>query len=327
MSKDEYSLTLPPQVRLYIEHMTGYPFVGSKEELVQVPTKLGSSGEEFCLSYTFAPQFIDEVCYHGYFPMAIDIGKFIMAIKLHNNRCVLPLKDLHVERTTRQIAGKYQFSVDLAFDEVVSMVLAKHGDNWLCPMLRKSFKEIFTNPQNYRTKLHSCEVWDGDKIVAGELGYVVGGIYTSLTGSYLLPRTGSVQLCTMGRLLQARGYDLWDFGMEMDYKKALGANSIPRAQWLAQVKQFRDKAAPDLKIEKKSAREIIDFDRPPLTSAPSSATTKVPKKQKKNKKPPNEKKTTPHEKKTTPPEKKTTPPEKNKEDVGETQMDESKNIV
>lgn len=79
--------------------------------------------------------------------------------------------------------------------------------------------------------LHSVEVWSEGKLVAGELGYVVGSIYTSLTGAYTLEGAGGVQLVALGKLLEKLGFSIWDFGMEMNYKIELGASSVPREKW------------------------------------------------------------------------------------------------
>ena len=78
-------------------------------------------------------------------------------------------------------------------------------------------------------------------LVAGELGYVVGGVYTSLTGfSHRgAASAGAVQLLATARVLDANGFALWDLGMGMAYKAELGAADMPRADFIRALRKHR----------------------------------------------------------------------------------------
>lgn len=77
------------------------------------------------------------------------------------------------------------------------------------------------------------------QLVAGELGYTVGTMYTSLTGFSAVDSAGSVQLSVTGRVLQAAGFTWWDLGMSMPYKAALGAQELSRHNFVAAVHECR----------------------------------------------------------------------------------------
>ena len=126
-------------------------------------------------------------------------------------------------------------------------------------------------------RLYSIEIWNvkSGQLVGGELGYSVGGIYSSLTGYSDEESAGSVQLTALGCLLTRCGFEYWDLGMDLDYKRRLGAQLMPRDEFVANVKRTREEnkgviiqlvaacsssSSDDCDgVQKQNAREIIDW--------------------------------------------------------------------
>jgi len=181
------------------------------------------------------------------------------------------------------------------------------GTNWLYPQIVAAFKLInektkdanagginafimATNNNNNSiqqqhqqqpqdvtpVKLYSVEVWNADTgaLAGGELGYSVGGIYSSLTGFSEEDAAGSVQLLALGQLLTKCGFDYWDLGMDLDYKRRLGAELIPRSEFLTHVHRSRiENKGVELQCggEKVNAKELVDWGRPSTTTAKKKA--------------------------------------------------------
>merc|ERR1711957_767062 len=90
-------------------------------------------------------------------------------------------------------------------------------------------------------RLYSVEVWNAEtgNLAGGELGYSVGGIYSSLTGFSSEDAAGSVQLAALGKLLTRVGFEYWDLGMAMEYKTRLGAELVNRAEFVSKLQVSR----------------------------------------------------------------------------------------
>ena len=134
---------------------------------------------------------------------------------------------------------------------VFLLIRKQHGENWLCKPLRMCLYHMFFNPEKYSTKViitairrkkysvgaiekDTREIQEGE-LVAGEVGFLVGDIYSSATGAYCISGGGALQLCLTGLCMQAAGCRLWDLGMLMDYKKSLNCVEVPRIKWLKLV--------------------------------------------------------------------------------------------
>lgn len=247
----------------------GYPLLLSLEMLDELPQILSASqrfgNREFCFAPTYHPTLVSEAAYRGIFPMSITLrNTHVMLLKLHTERCVMPPSEAKIKRSVRRDAKRYTFTLDQRPEEVLRLINANHKDNWLVPPLWRSFQEINAAPQKHRgMKIHSFEVYDAatGKLAAGELGFIIGGIYTSLSGAFdpAFSGAGSVQLAVTASLLRLLEFRCWDLGMVMDYKTALGGKSLPRQEWQAQVAQWRDLSIKPLwQQEPRSCRVLID---------------------------------------------------------------------
>ena len=202
--------------------------------------------------------FVDGCESHTHFPTQLSPFEncFFFGPKLHVTRMVLDLEKFKAKRSSVKKSKGYSVSVNDHFREGVRQVVYHHGRNWMCEPLVKAFEYMLTHPKNFRTRMMSISIWDDetDQLVASEVGFGVGTVYTSLSGATEVSGAGSVQLCTLGCILRLSGFTHWDFGMAMDYKSDLGASNISRKEWLALITKKAD--------EQHSAPVVLKLDKP-----------------------------------------------------------------
>jgi hypothetical protein len=130
--------------------------------------------------------------------------------------------------------------------------------------------------REWPVRLYTVEVWNDEtgELAAGELGYSVGSIYTSLTGFTKEDSAGSVQLAALGRLLIEKGFELWDMGMHMEYKSSIGAELMPRDTFLGHVHRVRETQSHRMLPSRQAAqncKEVIDRNSPVPPPVPPNA--------------------------------------------------------
>ena len=203
---------------------------------------------------------------------------FILTPKLHYQRCLLHPAAAHITRTVRRESSRYLFSMNHAFDAVLGNCVGRHGDGWLVPDLVRSFSVLHSQRMDSPVAFVSAEVWTdagtgeaglpaSPRLVAGEIGYLIGSVYASLTGYSSVSGAGSVQLGALGAFLAGAGVGIWDLGMSLGYKHALGGRVYGRQEFLSLLYDGYA-TAPDTvvaiagRVGPRSAREIIDAAAP-----------------------------------------------------------------
>jgi Leu/Phe-tRNA-protein transferase len=248
---------------------------------------------DFCYTPHFHPTVLAQLMIEGFLPIACP--DFCLP-KLHRRRCVVsPLQtDLHVCRSIRKKCKRFNLSINTAFDRVVEQCRVQHDPHcWLYPKLVASFREIYqmtavgsfftakarSNDKSNEiidcpVRLYSIEVWNGSgDLVAGELGYTVGLIYTSLTGFSKQDSAGSVQLAALGSILIQSGFTVWDLGMEMNYKGGLGATLMPRDEFVRTVRRVRHEDL-SLRVDgHQNCKDVLDNQGDSVTKVSSAAPT------------------------------------------------------
>lgn len=190
--------------------------------------------------------------WHGFLPMG---GNGMLLPKIHKARCVLPPGSVHIGRKVRRRAKGFRLSVDAAWEAVVHGIqmhtfTSHEGDCWLSDELASTYQAVTRLDDSLRhgVAFHSVELWHAGtgELVAGEIGYTCGAIYSSCTGFAVKDQysgLGSVQMAALARWLSRCGFALWDLGMELDYKLELGCEIISRAEWAERVRSLRREPA------------------------------------------------------------------------------------
>jgi Leu/Phe-tRNA-protein transferase len=257
----------------------GMPYIPSNTDFVSSMPKIASVFQgEFFWATCYRPEFVAELMYRGFLPMAFAEGKVeVITPKLHVMRSLVMFGDVPKPHgSSMKKAKKFEFTADTAFAEVAAGIVKIHDHSWFYPNLVKTFTRMNQAGENGwfngRVRVHSFEVWQDNKLVAGECGYSCGKVYTSLSGFTFVDGAGTVQMYAMANHLKSLGFVVWDLGMQMEYKEhEFGAKQYPRLEFLKILSNYRDEViTTSVKIDvRTNARMLLQLGQPPRGDIPA----------------------------------------------------------
>lgn len=164
-------------------------------------------------------------------------NQILLAPEIQKSYALLDFKDLHIGKKVGKLLKKEKLTIEIGenLDEVAQAIKEYHGFTWLRKEYIETLKEI--NLFSSDCYVVSVVIRDKGRAVVGELGYIIGDTYTSLTGFSSKEKQynnyGKAQLVLLAQYLEAEGFAFLNLGQPyMPYKLELGAKVYSREIFL-----------------------------------------------------------------------------------------------
>jgi len=215
----------------------------------------GGYDEEFVICDRLDPEAAAAAAAAGFMPMSAtlvtpDGPRAFLTPKLHLVRCLADPASIRPTRTALGRSSRYSVALKLDFGAALAGCVRTHGDGWLTEPLVRAFTALAAEPpRRGRPVFLSVELYadggpEGRRLVAAEIGYALGSSYASLSGFSDESGAGTVQLYALAGLLTELGVSVWDLGMPLPYKLALGGREYPRESYLPALTRAYGRAMP-----------------------------------------------------------------------------------
>lgn len=147
-------------------------------------------------------------------------------------------------RFRRQLRSSHWIvRADTAFAQVIdacaSIPRAGQDGTWITTPMQQAYIEL-----HRLGHAHSLEVFDGTRLVGGIYGVAVGRMFFGESMFSADSGGSKVALAALAAHLHSRGWPLLDAQVENPHLMRLGAQRLPRAEFLQQVRLQVDQVAP-----------------------------------------------------------------------------------
>lgn len=154
-------------------------------------------------------------------------------------RAVLFPQKLKVSRSLRKVLRKNEFRVtlDTDFRQVITSCAAPRRSNpdvgtWITPEMIEAYCEL-----HERGYAHAVETWLGNRLVGGLYGVALGGIFFGESMFSFVTDASKVAFAHVVRQLEKWGFALIDCQLSSSHLTSLGAEDMPRSEFLRHVQQ------------------------------------------------------------------------------------------
>ena len=173
------------------------------------------------------PEIVLQAYASGIFPMAETRDDTEIFWVDPKRRGILPLDGFHISRSLRRriLSNAYTVTFDRDFDGVVTGC-ASREETWINAQIADLYHQLFEQGH-----AHSVEVWEGDALVGGVYGVVLGGVYFGESMFSRRRDASKVALAYLVDRLTIGGFLLFDTQFLTEHLASLGAIEITRAEY------------------------------------------------------------------------------------------------
>jgi len=193
-----------------------------------------------CLS----PQRLLNAYRHGIFPW-YNPGEPILWWS-PNPRLIIYPHRLHVSHSLAKAVKKQRFR--LSFDQNFSAVMqacAKPrtyaNGTWISKEILQAYQQLF-----HLGVAHSIEVWQDDELVGGLYGVAIGKVFFGESMFHSVSNASKIAFVYLAQHLQDWQYELIDCQVNTSHLESLGAENMPRAEFIDLLEQFCPQTAHPL---------------------------------------------------------------------------------
>ena len=206
----------------------------------------------------------------GLFPMGLGPGgEGTLGWWSPDPRGVIPPGALRVRTSVRKVLGRFDVTVDRAFDEVVAACADPSREGrWITAEVEEAYRRLHALGW-----AHSVEVWQEGRLVGGLYGVSVGGLFAGESMFHRVRDASKVALVGLVRRFHADGDPrrLVDVQWATDHLRRMGAQEWPRATYLQRLAVALDAPQVDLAAVDPADLTLVQAPRgTPAAQAPPS---------------------------------------------------------
>jgi leucyl/phenylalanyl-tRNA--protein transferase len=156
-------------------------------------------------------------------------------------RAIFELDQFHVSRRLARTvrSGRFTVTVNADFNAVIRGCAHRPTQGvWITPDMIAAYDEL-----HRLGWAHSVEVWTDGVLAGGVYGVAVGGLFAGESMFSRVRDASKVALVHLVERLRARGYTLFDVQFLNDHTASLGAEEIPRREYLSRLRPALTQAA------------------------------------------------------------------------------------
>lgn len=179
-----------------------------------------------CLS----PKRLENAYRHGIFPWYNENEPILWWSP--NPRLILMLKNFKISRSLGKVIRRdnFQISFDKAFKEVVEACAGPRSctnGTWINQEMKQAYWKM-----HELGLAHSVETWYQNKLVGGLYGIAIGQVFFGESMFYRRSNASKIALSGLVEIMKSWGYVLIDCQIQTQHLMSVGAEEIPRQQFV-----------------------------------------------------------------------------------------------